>query len=255
MWYNDKKHLEGKPMTNKKPLPMLLAGIAMILYPILTFAISLVSGIINLIELIKFAAISTDMLSILRYLLGYVGVGIWCLLLSIVGIVFIITFIKPGKVLYCISFALLGALGIAYGLLGIVSDATLLLSNIESIQYCIENQYWFSVITTLSNLFGATFIHTLAAILISVLAFISLTPKAGKVISKFWIIPTVLSAVECLFYVVFTVGVRILLGVNVVGALVGGMFAIMYVGFTACILLAGLGMSSMVKKNFGKSAE
>ena len=234
---------------------MLFAGIAMILYPILMFAINLVSGIIKLIDLIKIAAISPDILSILRYLLGYVGVGIWGLLLSIVGIVFIIAFIKPGKVLYCISFALLGALGIAYGLLGIVSDATLLLSNIESIQYWIENQYWSSVIIVLANVFGATFIHTLAAILISVLAFISLTPKAGKVISKFWIIPTVLSAVECLFHVVFTVGVRMMFGFNIVGALLGGMFDIVYVGFTVCILLAGLGMSSMVKKNFGKVTE
>ena len=250
-------------MTTKRPLPMLFAGIAMILYPVIEILTIILSTISNLqyythyIELLKAGYIDIRQIFMIfgEMIGGNISDVIWLLLLAIVGIIFIIAFIKPCKVLYIASFVLLGLIGFVLGLIvsiGNVVEAFIVpFDQIEEIM----SGNTLALASYMSYFARIQVIHSLAAVLLAVFALLSFIPKAGKVISKFWILPTILSGVEFVISFVMLVVVRLLYEVPVASVIGASLFNLPIIGFTVCILLAGLGMSSMVKKNFGKVTE
>ena len=237
---------------------MLFAGIAMILYPvieILTTTLSAVITMLNYSELIVNGYFDINRIFIVFGKMIGEGISnsIWLLLLAVVGIVFIIAFIKPCKALYIVSFVLLGLLGLIFGIVVVIGGIFMLLA--IPLDMMAVGGSVISFASYLSNVVEPSVIHGLATILLAVFALLSLIPKAGKVISKFWILPTILSGVELVVSLILFIIIRTMLGMTVLGAITASLFNLPVIGFTACILLAGLGMSSMVKKNFGKSAE
>lgn len=245
-------------MTTKRPLPMLFAGIAMILYPVIEILTIILQNILSIMNYTSmFEAGYIDISQIFIIFGKAIGEGIsnsiWLLLLAVVGIMFIIAFIKPCKALYIVSFVLLGLLGLIFGIVFVIGGIVMLLAIPLDMMAVGGNVISFA--SCLVNVVEVSVIHGLATILLAVFALLSLIPKAGKVISKFWILPTILSGVELVVSSILFIIIRTMLGVTVVGAITASLFNLPIIGFTACILLAGLGMSSMVKNNFGKSAE
>ena len=237
---------------------MLLAGIAMLVYPVIEIAVSILSVIVSLLnykEIMMNGYLSSIEISTIvsNMIISNISLFVWMLLLAIVGVSFIITFIKPCKVLYIVSFSLLGALGLANGIAVAIGEITKILNLASSIINLAQNGSYHILGSYLLRLVGVPIIHGLATVLLAVFALLSLIPKAGKVISKFWIIPTILSGLEFVIPFVLSAVFRAMTNMNMLGAITTNLFNLPNVGFTVCILLAGLGMSSMVKNNFGKA--
>ena len=247
-------------MNNKKPLPMLIAGIAMIAYSVIEIAVNVLTAIINFSnykELMMHGYLSSIEIRQIfgNMIVSKISLFVWMFLLAIVGVVFIISFIKPCKVLYIVSFSLLGALGLANGIAGAIGDITKIVNLASSIINLVMDGSFHILGSYLGQLAGVPFIHSLSAMVLAALALLSLIPKVGKAVSKLWVIPTVLSGLEFVLPFVLSMVFNVMTGMNIVGAITVGLFNVPCVCFTACILFAGLGMSSMVKNNFGKSAE
>lgn len=240
---------------SKKPIPMLLAGIAALLYGIgqLIYNVFwIIQNITSYIKLYEYEMISNEEIFkgyLLPTIISYAEFGIQLILLLAIGILFIITFIKPVKGLYCATFAGIGVLGVLQAALALVSSIRRVFSLIEIAQHATD--FKSVLLTGVSGLSGySPFIHWLPAILLTVFALMALSKKTRKAAGKLWLVPVILSAVQTVVTVVVCGAIiPACFGMNLGGIFINHLNSCTTAGFTAFILLAGLGMASMIKNS------
>ncbi len=241
--------------TKKRPLPMLFAGIAMILFAagkVIYNGILLISYCIEYSRLIAMDIMSTDELGriMLSNLYGFGVLAIYALVIAVVGVLFIVVFIKPGRTLYCVSFGALGLAGVIYAIIALAEVVIHVLTYMGPV---LDSGFSAMMLVQLFNgYYGhSPIIHWLPALLMTAFALLCLSPKARNTLSKLWFIPVILSGVQALLnVVVFGFLTSWIVRFALANVLVNTFNSFGTIGFTVCLIFAGLGMSSVVKNNW-----